>query len=42
MSSSAKRSSAIGIAEQFEMDQMAEAEYERLQRQVIFIYIFLC
>lgn len=35
MSSAAKRSSAIGGAvDQFEMDQMAEVELQKLQRQV--------
>lgn len=34
MTSSAKRSSGIGVADQYEMDQMAEAELIRLQRQV--------
>lgn len=34
MTSSAKRSSGIGLADQMEMDQMAEAELIRLQRQV--------
>lgn len=34
MSSAAKRSSAVGAADQFDMDQSAEVELQKLQRQV--------
>lgn len=34
MSSAAKRSSAVGAADQYEMDQLAEVELQKLQRQV--------
>lgn len=39
MTSSAKRSSGIGVADQYEMDQMAETELIRLQRQVSNLFI---
>lgn len=34
MSSAAKRSSALGSVDQFDMDQSAEVELQKLQRQV--------
>lgn len=34
MSSAAKRSSAVGGGDQFDMDQSAEVELQKLQRQV--------
>lgn len=41
MSSAAKRSSAVGAAaDQFDMDQSAEVELQKLQRQVGMLYVW--